>query len=135
MLSGYKRASSIYSLACRYYNGDGVRRDWGKKAHDLAMIAASLGYAPAVSALGSYYDYGIGVQRDPSLAFRYYVAAVEAGEVGALVSVGACYAGGIGVRRNWRLAFRYFNRAVRHRVPYVPLPTIREASLFRARHS
>src|SRR5260370_32754819 len=108
--------SSIYKLACRYYNGDGVRRDW-KKAHNLTMIAASLGYTPAISALGSHYDYGIGVQRNPRLAFSYYVAAAKAGDPGALVSEGACYAPGVGVERDWKLPFRCFGQPPRHIVP------------------
>src|SRR3989304_9180552 len=86
-----KRSSrSLYQLATRYYNGDGVRKNW-RRAFLLTKQAAEQGYRVAMDALGSCYLYGIGTKRSPRIAVVWYRRGAENGNLDAQYNLAAWY--------------------------------------------
>jgi TPR repeat protein len=109
------KADAFYRRGVAHYNGDGGRRDV-RRAFAAMDAAATLGSIKAHAALGSYYDYGIGVARSPKRALEHYRIAASAGNGDAQYNVAACLYGGVGTRRNYRAAVQWLRKAVRHGV-------------------
>jgi TPR repeat protein len=61
--------------------------------------------------LAHLYEKGIGLERDPRQAFRWYCAAASQGVAPAAVRIGAYYYDGDGVARDYGQAARWFGRA------------------------
>jgi hypothetical protein len=111
-----KSTQNLYRLAVLLWNGDGMPKSY-KRGFSAALEAAHLGHVKAQVMVGAAYDYGVGVRRNPELAFRYYKRAALAGDFDAQYDVGACYAEGVGVRANNRAAVRWLTLAAKHGVP------------------
>ena len=62
--------------------------------------AADQGFAPAQHNLGICYSEGIGLTKNPAVAFKWYLKAAEQGYLDAQYRVGGCYLEGHGVPRN-----------------------------------
>lgn len=87
----YRAASTPFAdrqLSWIYLKGlaaaDG-QPDW-KRALDYARRAANAGDGSASITVGLLFEYGLGVEQDPSEAFRWYAKAVRAGEARGVVN-------------------------------------------------
>ena len=54
---------------------------------------------------------GIGVDKDPSRAFKYYLQAAEKGNIRAQYCVGVYYFNGDGIEEDCKLAIAWFKKA------------------------
>ncbi len=90
--------------------GNGCARDEVKGAQ-LAEQAANLGCAQAIYVLAKLYMSGIGVPRDPEMAFKCFVDASEHGYTKAIGRVAELYHLGIGVAQNSAKALQFASRA------------------------
>lgn len=61
--------------------------------------------------MGTLYDKGTGVPKNPYLAYLYYLKAAQKGFDIAIYNVGCCYENGEGVTRNPKTAVKYYKRA------------------------
>jgi TPR repeat protein len=68
----------------------------------------------AANALGEVYEHGLGVQRDPAVAFEWYRKAAGGRIPEAMLALGRCYANGTGVTRNREQAIHWIWRAASH---------------------
>lgn len=88
-----------------------------REAFNLLKEAVASGHIESIASLGSCYDYGLGVPRQPEKAFLSYMAAACAGHAGATYSVAACVAGGIGVKPSLPGAVHWLRLAARRGSP------------------
>jgi TPR repeat protein len=79
--------------------------------------AAKMGDIAAMTALGTYYFYGIGVERNARLAARWYRLAAEKGDLDAQYNLAASYAEGNGIRRSYKDALKWLELPTRYRMP------------------
>ncbi|UXM96538.1 sel1 repeat family protein (plasmid) [Bartonella sp. HY329] len=77
------------------------------KAYKWLLILANRNNREALYRLGTYFEDGLGVQKDPKRAFYYYEKAANDGEVKAYGKLAIFYAKGIGVRKDLQSAFEY----------------------------
>lgn len=80
---------------------------------NLASIQASAeaGDSESQFQLGYKYATGNGVEKDPQVAVRWYMAAAERGHLVAAHNLGCCYATGLGIAENPQEAFKWFKTA------------------------
>jgi TPR repeat protein len=64
-------------------------------------------------ALGCFYDYGLGVTKNPRLATRYYREAAEKGDGGAQFNLAVSLEFGSGTRRDLAEARKWYAAAAR----------------------
>lgn len=83
-------------------------------ARRLWTAQAEAGDSAAQLNLGTLYDLGQGVPRDPLAAYRWYRRAAVAGEPAAEFNVAAMHDGGDGVPRNTAEAAVWYGRAAAH---------------------
>ena len=104
-------------LAKRYYEEAKPYKFMGKtpdykKAFELHMKAANLGYAPAQFEVGYAYSLGfLGVPRDAKKAFEWYMKAAMQGDATSQRNVGKAYQDGNGVERNLEKAKEWYQKA------------------------
>ncbi|RIB18082.1 hypothetical protein C2G38_2246003 [Gigaspora rosea] len=103
-------ASELRKLGHSYLNGINVNKD-EKKAFELFIKAASMGYSTAMNDVGFCYDKGIGVEKDEHKAFFYYQKSADMGNVIGIYNVGICYQDGIGVEKDEHKAFFYYQKS------------------------
>jgi len=97
------------SLAYRYRDGKGVKRDYAE-AMRWAHLAADRGNAEAMDFVGWMFFEGLGVKHDPAIAAGYFKAA--AGESAAAAwNLGQCYFGAQGVEQDVPKALEAWNKA------------------------
>lgn len=75
--------------------------------------AAEQGDALAQYNLGQYYEIGINMDEDESMAFEWYSKAAKQGLVEAQDALGRCYHSGIGVERNDKEAVKWWLEAAK----------------------
>lgn len=97
----YRKAMSLLPA------GDNARND----ALSLLRLAADQGYFPARTALGTVYEQGIGVMRDPQKAIDWYKKAADQGDWVAQFSLGRIYFAGDGVIRDTAEAKKWLEKA------------------------
>jgi hypothetical protein len=85
----------------------------------LAGTRAEQGDAAAHTLIGRIYDEGLGVNKDPGAAARWYARGAELGDVEAAFALGVMKAEGRGVERDYNGAAEMFER--RH-APSMPSP-------------
>ena len=83
----------------RYYNGDGVGKDFAMAAAWYEK-AANQGYAEGQYYLGYCYYAGEGVELDFEKAVEWYIKAAEQGHPKAQQKLGTCYYNGEGVEQD-----------------------------------
>ena len=84
------------------------------EARRLWTAQAETGDPAAQLSLGTLYDLGQGVPRDPAVAYGWYRLAAAAGEPAAQFNVAAMYDSGDGVPRNTAEAALWYGRAAAH---------------------
>ncbi|MBP3582704.1 MAG: sel1 repeat family protein, partial [Clostridia bacterium] len=82
-------------------------------AFESCQLSAAMGYIPAYSTLGSYYENGTGTKRSRREAYRCYLLGAEAGDEAATYNLGRAYAHGIGTARSTSLAIKHLTLASR----------------------
>ena len=104
-------ASAQNSLACAYYNGDGVEKDI-PAALDLFEKSAAGGDKYGLSNLAYRYRYGKdGYAKDLKKAFDLYLQAAEQGHVPAQETVGIFYDFGYGIEQDDTKAVEWYTKA------------------------
>ena len=78
---------------------------------DELKKAAEQGYAKAQFGLGICYDFGKGVEKNPTEAVKWYRKAAEQGYAQAQCNLGGCYANGNGVEKNLNEAVKWYRKA------------------------
>lgn len=59
--------------------------------------------------MGLCYKYGIGVKKNPELAFKYYKLSAEQENVYGQYGLGYCYENGFGTEKDINLAVKYYS--------------------------
>lgn len=78
---------------------------------DQVCYVAQASLPNAQHCLGCCYSEGLGVEKDPNLAFMYYKMSADQGYSMSQYTVAICLESGLGVQRDDELAFKYFSLA------------------------
>lgn len=97
-------------LSILYYNGWGVRQDYGK-ALQYAKKACDLGNANSCGGVGKIYYLGEGTKKDLKLAKNYYEKSCEMQSGLGCIFLGGMYFDGEGVAKNLSKAKELFGKA------------------------
>ncbi|RIB09864.1 kinase-like domain-containing protein [Gigaspora rosea] len=103
-------ASELRKLGYNYQKGINVNKN-EKKAFELYIKAANMGFSIAMNDVGFCYLNGIGVEKDEHKAFFYYQKSADMGDALGANSVGFCYLHGIGVEKDEHKAFFYYQKS------------------------
>ncbi len=95
--------SALYVANPWMKGADTLIRELEKRVED--------GDTRAMNELGSLYENGKGVNRDPDRAFDLYLQAAKQGEAIAQTNVGVCYENGTGVPKDIKEAIRWYEMA------------------------
>ena len=82
-------------------------------AFACCSLAAAMGYIPAYSTLGSYFEGGIGTKTDRKSAYKWYMLGAKERDESATYNLGRVYARGIGVAFSYKKAVNYLTLAKR----------------------
>lgn len=92
--------SAQYRLGMIYHNGmQSISRDDRESLHWF-YLSAQNGNSEAQYMLGSFYEYGYGIQKDMNEAIYWYELSAEKGNKHALLNLGGMYLLGIKVAKN-----------------------------------
>ena len=106
-------ADAQYWLACLYESGEGMKRPDPEKAVYWAWTGAEATNGACMNLLGTFYERGVGMDRDEAAAADCYRRAADSGNAkGALNFALACEYGR-GVPTNAALALAYYEAAAR----------------------
>ena len=103
-------ARAQYRLGHRYYEGNGVTKDYTKAAFWIRK-AAEQGNSNAQNDLGYCYKNGNGVPKDYSQAVYWYRKAADQGNDAGQNNLGLCYYGGEGVSKDYSQAVYWYRKA------------------------
>ena len=103
-------ADSEYQLGFRYYDGEGVPKDFSKAVRWFRK-AAGQSNAHAQYYLGSCYANGEGAAKNKVEAVKWYRKAAEQSNVQAETALGYCYATGQGVAKEHTEAAKWYRKA------------------------
>lgn len=106
--TGYPLARD--ALAWHLLTGTGTPADPERGLAILHELEAE-GFAPAIARIGDAYLYGMGVERDPAEAARYYVRAAELEEENAIYTLGWMLETGTATEADPAAAATYYQRA------------------------
>ena len=101
---------SQYSLAVKYYKGDGVKQN-RRRAAEWYQKAAEQGHLEAQYNLARMYSTGKGITQNLSAAFKWYKRAAEQGHLEAQYNLAYMYSEGRGVAQNLPAAVEWYKRA------------------------
>lgn len=104
------KSSSQTQLAYRYYDGNGIKKDF-KKAVYWFIKAAEQGDDAAQVRLGTCYVEGIGVERNYEQGLYWIKKAVDHDNAHAKYALGFCYSTGWGVEKDSVLAVKWYKKA------------------------
>ncbi|HEY2359663.1 MAG TPA: tetratricopeptide repeat protein [Candidatus Angelobacter sp.] len=104
-------AQDQYRQAMSLLLGSNANQSDQDQAVTLLRAAASQNYAPAQTTLGTIYQEGILVARDPSQAILWYRKAADQGDWIAQFSLGRIYFLGLGTARDIAVAREWFTQA------------------------
>ncbi|ANG64165.1 hypothetical protein A8C75_17925 [Marinobacterium aestuarii] len=76
-------------------------------------LSAEAGDASAQNRLGEMYEFGYGIERDPNLAYSWYLRAAEQQLVAAEHNIGRCYNFGTGVAQDFAQAETWYRKAAK----------------------
>src|SRR5436309_302090 len=65
----------------------------------------------AMNYLATYYENGVGTEKDLKKAFYWYQKAAENGNEGAMHNLAVCYSNGKGTEKNLEKAFGWYQKA------------------------
>ncbi len=122
----YEKGIQFGDLSCMYGYGTLLLRtspndqNKCKTAFELLLKSASLGYDVSYSPVADCYAKGIGVDKNPQLAFQYYLKNANDGLGGyaAMASVGDCYYSGFGTPRDLKSAIEWYEKASQGPYPF-----------------
>ncbi|KAH3759066.1 sel1 repeat family protein [Pelomyxa schiedti] len=77
----------------------------------LDLECEPYGFGPSLFAIGWYYEWQGGVEKDFAKAFQYYLSAAEKGEANSQVSLGLMYKEGRGMKTNEEEAVRWLQKS------------------------
>jgi localization factor PodJL len=103
-------ASAAYEVGMRLSGGASTEAA-GEQAVAWLERAARAGLTPALLALGSVYEKGVGVARDPQRARAYYLEAARKGNAKAMHNLAVLYAHGVGGKLDQAAAAEWFRKA------------------------
>jgi len=106
----------------RYYNGDGVEKDFAQAAVWYEK-AAKQGYAEGQYFLGYCYYAGEGVEQDFTKAAELYIKAAEQGHPRAQQKLSSCYYQAEGVEKDNEKAFYWCKKAAEQGRPFAQFMT------------
>ena len=98
-----------YSLAICYERGEIEQNEY--LAFDLHHEAANSGHIMAQVYLGSWYRFGLKVEKDYEKAFNYFSSSAAEGYGSAIIRLGDCYLEGIGTKVDKKKAFDLYLKA------------------------
>jgi hypothetical protein len=107
--------SAAYEVGMRLTGGMNSTAT-GEQAVSWLERAARAGLTPALLALGSVYEKGVGVVRDPQRARAYYLEAAQKGSAKAMHNLAVLYAHGAGGKADQAAAAEWFRKAAMHGV-------------------
>jgi localization factor PodJL len=107
--------SAAYEVGMRLSGGANTEAA-GEQAVAWLERAARAGLTPALLALGSVYEKGVGVARDPQRARAYYLEAARKGNAKAMHNLAVLYAHGVGGKLDQAAAADWFRKAAMHGV-------------------
>ncbi|WP_020683701.1 tetratricopeptide repeat protein [Marinobacterium rhizophilum] len=84
-----------------------------RKELETVQKNAEAGDATAQNRLGEMYEFGYGIERDPSMAYSWYLRAAEQKLVAAQHNIGRCYNFGTGVEQNFTEAELWYREAAK----------------------
>ena len=101
-----------YNLGEKYFNGEGVSKNY-KKAAECYRKAAEQGNARAQAKLGYMYQKGKGLPQDRTKATKWYRKAAEQGHAEAQFSLGDVYHFGLGgiIPKDYTKASEWYRKA------------------------
>jgi localization factor PodJL len=102
--------SAAYEVGMRLSGGANTEAA-GEQAVAWLERAARAGLTPALLALGSVYEKGVGVARDPQRARAYYLEAARKGNAKAMHNLAVLYAHGVGGKLDQAAAAEWFRKA------------------------
>ena len=102
--------SAAYEVGMRLSGGASTGAA-GEQAVAWLERAARAGLTPALLALGSVYEKGVGVARDPQRARAYYLEAARKGNAKAMHNLAVLYAHGVGGKLDQAAAADWFRKA------------------------
>ncbi len=103
-------ANAQYNLGLKYYNGQGVNKDYAE-AVKWYRKAAEQGHAVAQSDLGFMYEAGMGVAQDDAEAVKWYRKSAEQGYGFGQAGLGWMYEEGRGVAQDDAEAAKWYRKA------------------------
>ena len=106
----YIYRETLYGLAMLYWQGKGVRQDFGQ-AHGWLLKAAQMDHPGAQAKLGFLYTDGNAVAQDYSEAFQWFTKAARNGNVDGQYNLGIFYYYGWGVEKDATMAAQYLAAA------------------------
>jgi len=109
-IRAYDSPETIYQYAMKYFNGEGVTKNYSR-AVELFRMAARQGNTYAQYNLGCCYQNGIGVGKDEREAVKWYRKAAGQNDADAQNNLGYCYENGIGVEKDEREAVKWYRKA------------------------
>ena len=103
------KAEAYYKMGIAYHDLSDE-----KKAFTCFKKAAKLNWHEAYAKIGDAYRYGNGVERDDTMARRWYKKGADVGEITATLNLAGCYKNGIGGEPDYEKAmFEYRHIAER----------------------
>ena len=103
-------ADSEFYTGDRYYNGDGVKKNYAEAAKWYRKAAEQNHVRAQLSLAGCYY-YGMGVPKNYAEAAKWFRKAAEQNLPLAQLMLGVCYNNGEGVRKNYADAAKWYRKA------------------------
>ena len=104
-------ADELCALGDKYYEGDGVQKDY-KKAVEYYTKAAEKGSVWAQHKLAEMYHYGDGVVQDYKKAVKWYAILAKQGDEDAQYELAEMYYYGEGVVQDYEKALVWYKKAV-----------------------
>ena len=111
LAAGLGDVEAEFTLAEKYYNGDGVIQDYAE-AVEWYRKASKLGHDRSTYSLGRCVEFGIGVPRDELEAFLLYELAARGGLADAAFRAAVMLEEGRGTTRDEDRAFQLYQQAV-----------------------
>ncbi len=109
-VNGNEYADSIFRLGVNYFNAENGKLLDREKGYSLILQAAEAGLADAQYEIGRFYNAGIHVVQNDSLALEWTKLAAKQNHAKAINACGMYYLNCTEVGENLELAFEYFQK-------------------------
>lgn len=99
----------LKEMAGEYQNRPGTNNL--RRSLTFYIVAANDGDAESQFNVGTFFENGLGTEKDAETAVKWYAKAADQGYAPAQYALGLCYSEGNGVRRDPKRAIRLFQKA------------------------